>query len=250
MPNVFVRLCVEDPRLTFEKGAYSVASVIFQYIVPVVIVSVAHARICNKLKYRMVNQRPNPSTGNTANGEGQKRKTRRQAKRKRRTNLLLVGIALVFAFSWMPLNIFNVMADFGVGHMHRLEMDANETFALCHLLVLASACTNPVLYGWLNENFRREFKQVLGISGSDSTTGMLGGGRLASNSRVMAKFPRVRGARAAKDLTGHTPLDYETSRLHTCHLAVDNLQVESTYDLTSTDIRLHDSIELRSTVSV
>jgi len=34
-------------------------------------------------------------------------------------------------------------------------------FPVCHLLVLCSACVNPLLYGWLNDNFRREFVKVL-----------------------------------------------------------------------------------------
>jgi len=32
---------------------------------------------------------------------------------------------------------------------------------ICHLLVLGSACFNPLLYGWLNDNFRREFVKAL-----------------------------------------------------------------------------------------
>ena len=32
---------------------------------------------------------------------------------------------------------------------------------VCLLFVLISACLNPMLYGWLNENFRRKFKQLL-----------------------------------------------------------------------------------------
>jgi len=28
-------------------------------------------------------------------------------------------------------------------------------------VALGSACANPVLYGWLNDNFRREFVAVL-----------------------------------------------------------------------------------------
>jgi len=32
---------------------------------------------------------------------------------------------------------------------------------ICHLLVLGSACFNPLLYGWLNDNFRREFIKAL-----------------------------------------------------------------------------------------
>jgi len=34
-------------------------------------------------------------------------------------------------------------------------------YAICHLLVLGSACFNPLLYGWLNDNFRREFIKAL-----------------------------------------------------------------------------------------
>ncbi|CAH8294242.1 unnamed protein product [Schistosoma turkestanicum] len=37
------------------------------------------------------------------------------------------------------------------------------TQALCLLLILSSACLNPILYGWLNKTFRMEFYQVLRI---------------------------------------------------------------------------------------
>jgi len=40
------------------------------------------------------------------------RKRRKDARRKRKTNRLLVAIAVVFAGSWLPLNVFNIIADF------------------------------------------------------------------------------------------------------------------------------------------
>ncbi|KAK4471527.1 hypothetical protein MN116_004947 [Schistosoma mekongi] len=40
------------------------------------------------------------------------------------------------------------------------------TQALCLLLILSSACVNPILYGWLNKTFRHEFYQVLHIHSS------------------------------------------------------------------------------------
>ena len=179
------RVCVENPRLHYEKGAYSIASMIFQYIVPILIVSVAHARICNKLKYRMVNQQQRAAAASAsgaghggalrsaeqrrlmtnsgvdvcANSPFQKRRTAREAKRKRKTNTLLLMIAIVFACSWMPLNVFNILADFD--HQLLKALDSNGVaFAVCHLIVLSSACSNPLLYGWLNENFRREFVAI------------------------------------------------------------------------------------------
>ncbi|KAA0201782.1 hypothetical protein HAZT_HAZT006706 [Hyalella azteca] len=34
-------------------------------------------------------------------------------------------------------------------------------YAICHLLGMSSACSNPVLYGWLNDNFRKEFNEFV-----------------------------------------------------------------------------------------
>ena len=31
-------------------------------------------------------------------------------------------------------------------------------YAVCHVICMSSACANPVIYGFLNENFNKEFK--------------------------------------------------------------------------------------------
>lgn len=159
VPVYFYR-CVEDITLIEEKGAYSIASMVVQYILPIAIVVVAHARICHKLKYRMVHQNTN-SAPNTGRSPFQKRKNQRQERRKRRTNILLAMIASVFAISWFPLNILNILLDVSNGKLKALEENVSVAFVICHILVLSSACTNPLLYGWLNENFRNEFIKVL-----------------------------------------------------------------------------------------
>ena len=33
-------------------------------------------------------------------------------------------------------------------------------YAVCHVMGMLSACANPVIYGYLNENFNREFKEI------------------------------------------------------------------------------------------
>jgi len=33
-------------------------------------------------------------------------------------------------------------------------------YAVCHVTGMLSACANPVIYGYLNENFNREFKDL------------------------------------------------------------------------------------------
>lgn len=34
-------------------------------------------------------------------------------------------------------------------------------YAVCHMMGMSSACSNPLLYGWLNDNFRKEFNDIL-----------------------------------------------------------------------------------------
>lgn len=33
-------------------------------------------------------------------------------------------------------------------------------YGLCTIMGLGNACINPILYGYLNENFRREYKNI------------------------------------------------------------------------------------------
>ncbi|KFM78023.1 Neuropeptide Y receptor type 6, partial [Stegodyphus mimosarum] len=119
----------------------------FQYLLPIFIVSLAYARICKKLKYRMVTK-----------GTKLQDKQARDKKRVKKTNILLISIALIFGLSWMPLNILNVVADFFYPFSDTSTF--RIVFACCHMAGMSSACSNPLLYGWLNENFRKEFKEI------------------------------------------------------------------------------------------
>lgn len=37
-------------------------------------------------------------------------------------------------------------------------------FAICHMFAMSSACSNPILYGWLNNNFNSEFRELFQIA--------------------------------------------------------------------------------------
>jgi neuropeptide Y receptor len=41
---------------------------------------------------------------------------------------------------------------------------------LAHAAAMSSTCYNPFLYAWLNDNFRKEFKQVLPCFGANYST--------------------------------------------------------------------------------
>ncbi|BHF59972.1 pancreatic polypeptide receptor activity [Sparganum proliferum] len=68
---------------------------------------------------------------------------------------------------WTPLNTSSNVLN---PHLQRTTKEDKGTLsgelviitqAVCLLCVLLSACVNPMLYGWLNENFQRHFKKIL-----------------------------------------------------------------------------------------
>ena len=104
--------------------------------------------ILRKLKIRMV------KTIRSTQLDSKKKSSRQRI---RKTNVLLLSIAVIFGISWLPLNILNILMDV-------MKWDDSATyrisFAICHMIGMSSACSNPLLYGWLNENFKKEFVDI------------------------------------------------------------------------------------------
>ena len=104
-PVTSVDYCIEQWPGEKGRALYSIGSILVQYALPIVTVSVAHARICNKLRFRMANmqqqqQRPAKAQQPVSNGSAPSAVTdSRKAAREeqlRKTNILLMAIAVIF----------------------------------------------------------------------------------------------------------------------------------------------------------
>ncbi|XP_041985420.1 neuropeptide F receptor [Aricia agestis] len=129
-----ISFCIEDWPIENGRAVYSLFSLIFQYLLPVLVVVMAHLQIHRRLR-------------------GRRRTTRK-------TPAILIAIAVTYVISWLPLNVFNIVADINAN----LILDEKKiviTYAVCHMFGMSSAVSNPLLYGWLNDNFRKEFEEIL-----------------------------------------------------------------------------------------
>ncbi|XP_026492445.1 neuropeptide F receptor [Vanessa tameamea] len=126
--------CIEDWPIDDGRAVYSLFSLVFQYLVPVLVVVMAHVQIHRRLR-------------------GRRRTTRK-------TPAILIAIAVTYVISWLPLNVFNIVADFSSEAILD-ETSMTITYAVCHMFGMSSAVSNPLLYGWLNDNFRKEFEEIL-----------------------------------------------------------------------------------------
>ena len=104
--------------------------------------SFVHGRIKNYLNKNQMSQ-------------SDARRAQREIERNRRTTILLTGIAGTFAVSWLPWHIVNILADLNYSGFTDYEF-FYTVFGFCHAIAMSTACTNPILYGWLNTNLRRQ----------------------------------------------------------------------------------------------
>lgn len=163
-----VSFCIEDWPISNGRAIYSILSLIFQYLVPVLVVVVAHIQIHRRLR-------------------GRRRTTRK-------TPAILIAIAVTYVVSWLPLNVFNLAADMSPEPLSD-EDNVTLIYAICHMFGMSSAVSNPLLYGWLNDNFRKEFEEIL----------------CCCKKRPLKKGSRVQNRKMDTELTALAQLEHTVS---------------------------------------
>lgn len=139
-------VCIEDWPSELNRLAYTTSMLVFQYCLPLTLISVCYLRIFLRLSQRRdIIERTRDAR-------------QRNAKHSKRINAMLASIVALFALCWLPLNVFNTIFDW---HHEALLWCHNAVFSVCHLTAMASTCVNPIIYGFLNNNFQKELKSLL-----------------------------------------------------------------------------------------
>lgn len=149
MPNDSQIYCEETWPSDKTRKVFGVFTFVLQFLVPFLVIAVCYTCVSIRLNDRA---RSKPGTKTTRREEADR-------DRKKRTNRMLISMVAIFGISWLPLNLINILNDFNAS-----MADYNYfllSFVFAHSMAMASTCYNPFLYAWLNENFRKEFKQVL-----------------------------------------------------------------------------------------
>uniref|UniRef100_A0A3Q3WKB0 G-protein coupled receptors family 1 profile domain-containing protein n=1 Tax=Mola mola TaxID=94237 RepID=A0A3Q3WKB0_MOLML len=144
---IMPQACLEQWPSQPHRLAYTTWLLLFQYCGPLLLILLCYVRVFVRLRHRkdmldhtrtLVSQRMTHS---------------------RRINIMLVAIITAFAVCWLPLIIFNLVSDWNQEALPICYH--NLLFSVCHLLAMFSTCINPVIYGFLNSNFRQEVREVL-----------------------------------------------------------------------------------------
>ncbi|PNJ86395.1 GPR83 isoform 2 [Pongo abelii] len=140
-------LCLPDfpePADLFWKYL-DLATFILLYILPLLIISVAYARVAKKLWLcNMI-------------GDVTTEQYLALRRKKKKTIKMLMLVVVLFALCWFPLNCYVLLLS------SKVIRTNNALYFAFHWFAMSSTCYNPFIYCWLNENFRIELKALLSM---------------------------------------------------------------------------------------
>ncbi|XP_061693156.1 neuropeptide Y receptor type 4-like [Syngnathoides biaculeatus] len=145
--SLHMEACLEHWPSQHHRLTYTTWLLLFQYCGPLILVLLCYVRVFVRLRHRkdMLDRGRTPESQRMTHS--------------RRINIMLVALITAFALCWLPLTIFNAVSDWNQEALPVCHH--NLLFSLCHLLAMLSTCINPIIYGFLNSNFRQEVREVI-----------------------------------------------------------------------------------------
>ncbi|XP_062866612.1 neuropeptide Y receptor Y2, like [Trichomycterus rosablanca] len=138
-PGKSIEVCGEKwPGSSRDGTLYSISMLLLQYVLPLAVISFAYIRIWSKLRNHI-----SPAGRNDCH------------RRRRKTTKMLVTMVVVFAVSWLPFHAFQLAIDIDSSVL--VMQDFRLLYTVFHIVAMCSTFANPLLYGWMNLNYRNAF---------------------------------------------------------------------------------------------
>ncbi|XP_069467293.1 neuropeptide Y receptor type 4-2-like [Ambystoma mexicanum] len=137
--------CMESWPSEQHQLIYAMFMLVFQYCGPLSFIFICYLRIYLRLQRRKDMFERSEYNSRMAHIK--------------RVNVMLASMVAAFAVCWLPFYIFNTVYDWN--HEAIAVCQHDLIFSLCHLLAMMSTCINPIIYGFLNSNFKKEVKSLI-----------------------------------------------------------------------------------------
>lgn len=125
---------------------YTYILFIVLYLIPMIIMFLAYGRIGHKLWLRQP----------IGDSKSSPQVVQRSLKQKRRIIKMLVTVVVIFCLCWFPFFAIQFY------HLyHKLTDEYRIVMAVFHLLGYSNSFFNPIIYGFMNENFKSSVKLLI-----------------------------------------------------------------------------------------
>ncbi|XP_066920947.1 galanin receptor 2a-like [Clytia hemisphaerica] len=126
-----------------QKRIYTVAIFVFQFVLPLFIMSVAYCYIVYELSFR------------TQASDAMLAVNKKKQTENKKVVKLLVIITASFFFCILPYHVMGLVSEFHGAHTKYF----NDILLGSYMLLYVNSCLNPIIYNVFNERFRETFKE-------------------------------------------------------------------------------------------
>uniref|UniRef100_A0A0N5BYK4 G_PROTEIN_RECEP_F1_2 domain-containing protein n=1 Tax=Strongyloides papillosus TaxID=174720 RepID=A0A0N5BYK4_STREA len=153
--------CEETWQDVSTRHTYGLTALIFQFIVPMGIITYCYWRILHKVAKDSIIHNVQFSNSLTASQRNA------AVNRKRRVNYILIAMVLAFILCWFPLTVYNITKDFNINVPH-LNLQPYFYGFIFHSIAMSTVVLNPILF-WLTLKQRSKFRDLMPASEIFST---------------------------------------------------------------------------------
>ncbi|KPP58100.1 neuropeptide Y receptor type 1-like [Scleropages formosus] len=143
-------VCIEEWPSNQLRLAYTTSLLVLQYCLPLSVIFFCYLRIFQQLQ-----RRKGIAVQRAWCQEAGPMEVGQKVRGAWRISGILAAIVASFAFCWLPLTVFNTLFDWYDQALPDCTIH-DAVFSACHLAAMASTCINPIFYGFLNSNFKKE----------------------------------------------------------------------------------------------
>lgn len=156
-----MNMCTERWPNDTARVLYGMCVLLLQFGIPFAVIGYCYVKIWQFLvnrKSSIIHKSSSASSFSSGINVTVKKPDYDTRKRRKLIKMLIAMVSL-FALCWLPVNVMNILKDF-LPHEY-IELHFTYCFILAHFVSMSATCWNPILYAWMNDKFRNEFKFII-----------------------------------------------------------------------------------------
>ncbi|KAJ1216826.1 hypothetical protein NDU88_004425 [Pleurodeles waltl] len=147
--------CLEEWTSPVHQRIYSTFILVILFLLPLTVMLLLYSKIGFELwiKKRV----GDASVLQTIHGKEMSKISRK----KKRAIIMMVTVVVLFAVCWAPFHIVHMMNEYSNFEKEYDDVTIKMTFAIVQIIGFFNSICNPIVYAFMNENFKKNFLSAI-----------------------------------------------------------------------------------------
>ncbi|XP_010609314.1 pyroglutamylated RF-amide peptide receptor [Fukomys damarensis] len=143
--------CLEEWASPVHQKIYTTFILVILFLLPLMVMLVLYSKISYELwiKKRV----EDGSVLRTIHGK----EMSKIARKKKRAVIMMVTVVALFAVCWAPFHVVHMMVEYSSFEKEYDEVTIKMVFAIVQIIGFSNSICNPIVYAFMNENFKKNF---------------------------------------------------------------------------------------------